>query len=87
MRDTVLPKMGVKLEDKEGQPPVIKLVDSETLMKELEEKEKVCSQSDWFKFDEKNEEMVLRFFNNTVTEKTCIDVVSQVNFDTSVCST
>ncbi|XP_053385262.1 cysteine--tRNA ligase, cytoplasmic-like [Mercenaria mercenaria] len=38
LRDEVLPNLGVRLEDKEGQPPVIKLVDRETLLKEREEK-------------------------------------------------
>jgi hypothetical protein len=42
LRDEVLPNLGVRLEDKEGQPPVIKLVDRETLLKEKEEKLKVC---------------------------------------------
>lgn len=41
LRDDVLPNLGVRLEDKEGQPPVIKLVDRETLLKEREEKLKV----------------------------------------------
>ncbi len=43
IRDTVLPNLGVRLEDHEGQPPVIKLVDRDTLMKEREEKVKVSS--------------------------------------------
>lgn len=38
LRDDVLPNLGVRLEDKEGQPPVIKLVDRETLLREREEK-------------------------------------------------
>lgn len=38
LRDDVLPNLGVRLEDKEGQPPVIKLEDRETLLKEREEK-------------------------------------------------
>ncbi|KAL3841577.1 hypothetical protein ACJMK2_019698 [Sinanodonta woodiana] len=38
VRDDVLPNLGVRLEDHEGQPPVIKLVDRETLLKEREEK-------------------------------------------------
>lgn len=42
LRDDVLPNLGVRLEDKDGQPPVIKLVDRETLLKEREEKLKVC---------------------------------------------
>ena len=41
LRDDVLPNMGVRLEDKEGKLPVIKLVDRDTLMKEREEKLKV----------------------------------------------
>ena len=38
LRDEVLPELGVRLEDKEDQPTVIKLVDKEVLMKEKEEK-------------------------------------------------
>ncbi|XP_046552685.1 cysteine--tRNA ligase, cytoplasmic-like isoform X1 [Haliotis rubra] len=38
IRDNVLPNLGVRLEDHEGQPPVIKLVDRDTLLKEREEK-------------------------------------------------
>ncbi|KAK7098490.1 cysteine--tRNA ligase, cytoplasmic-like [Littorina saxatilis] len=38
VRDTVLPNLGVRLEDVEGQPSVIKLVDKDTLLKEREEK-------------------------------------------------
>lgn len=38
VRDNVLPNVGVRLEDLEGQPSVIKLVDRDTLMKEREEK-------------------------------------------------
>lgn len=38
LRDTILPNLGVRLEDLEGQQSVIKLVDRETLMKEIEEK-------------------------------------------------
>ena len=41
IRDEVLPNLGVRLEDHEGQPPVIKLVDRETLLKEREEKLRV----------------------------------------------
>lgn len=41
LRDEVLPNLGVRLEDKEGQPPVIKLVDRETLLREKEEKMKL----------------------------------------------
>ncbi|ESP02550.1 hypothetical protein LOTGIDRAFT_237933 [Lottia gigantea] len=37
VRDVVLPELGVRLEDKEGRQPVIKLVDKETLRKEREE--------------------------------------------------
>jgi hypothetical protein len=42
LRDKVLQNLGVRLEDKEGQPPEIKLVDRETLLIEKEEKMKVC---------------------------------------------
>ncbi|WAR01867.1 SYCC-like protein [Mya arenaria] len=38
LRDDVLPELGVRLEDKEGQPPVIKLADRETLLREKQEK-------------------------------------------------
>merc|ERR1712018_41224 len=38
LRDDVLPLLGVRLEDKENEPTVIKLVDKEELMKEKEEK-------------------------------------------------
>jgi hypothetical protein len=41
VRDNVLPNLGVRLEDVEGQASVIKLVDRDTLMKEREEKLKV----------------------------------------------
>ncbi|KAM9329561.1 LOW QUALITY PROTEIN: cysteine--tRNA ligase, cytoplasmic-like [Gastrophryne carolinensis] len=41
IRDDVLPELGVRLEDHEGFPTVVKLVDKETLMKEREEKKKV----------------------------------------------
>lgn len=41
LRDDVLPNLGVRLEDKEGQPPVIKLADRDVLMKEREEKLRV----------------------------------------------
>ena len=38
LRDDILPQLGVRLEDKENEPTVIKLVDKEELMKEREEK-------------------------------------------------
>merc|ERR1712018_1053256 len=38
LRDDVLPLLGVRLENKENEPTVIKLVDKEELMKEKEEK-------------------------------------------------
>lgn len=38
LRDVDLPELGVRLEDKEDQPTVIKLVDKEVLLKEKEEK-------------------------------------------------
>ncbi|XP_075694186.1 cysteine--tRNA ligase, cytoplasmic isoform X1 [Rhinoderma darwinii] len=41
LRDDVLPELGVRLEDHEGLPTVVKLVDKETLLKEKEEKKKV----------------------------------------------
>lgn len=44
VRDDILPDLGVRLEDIEGHPPVIKLVDREVLMKEREEKIQVRSQ-------------------------------------------
>ncbi|PIK48564.1 putative cysteine--tRNA ligase, cytoplasmic isoform X3 [Apostichopus japonicus] len=36
LRDNVLPELGVRLEDREGEKSVVKLVDRETLMKERE---------------------------------------------------
>ncbi|XP_059166910.1 cysteine--tRNA ligase, cytoplasmic-like isoform X2 [Physella acuta] len=41
LRDTVLPELGVRLEDHEGAPTIIKLVDRETLMKERAEKQRL----------------------------------------------
>ena len=41
VRDNILPNLGVRLEDHEGQPSVIKLVDRDTLLKERQEKLKV----------------------------------------------
>jgi len=41
LRDVVLPGLGVRLEDKEGEPTVIKLVDKEELRREREERERV----------------------------------------------
>ncbi|XP_066557221.1 cysteine--tRNA ligase, cytoplasmic isoform X1 [Amia ocellicauda] len=41
VRDEILPELGVRLEDHEGLPTVVKLVDRETLLKEREEKKKV----------------------------------------------
>uniref|UniRef100_F6UF61 Cysteine--tRNA ligase, cytoplasmic n=1 Tax=Monodelphis domestica TaxID=13616 RepID=F6UF61_MONDO len=38
LRDDVLPELGVRLEDHEGLPTVLKLVDRDTLVKEREEK-------------------------------------------------
>ena len=38
LRDNVLPELGVRLEDKENEPTVIKLVDKAELLKEKEEK-------------------------------------------------
>ncbi|XP_054580859.1 cysteine--tRNA ligase, cytoplasmic [Eptesicus fuscus] len=38
LRDDVLPELGVRLEDHEGLPTVVKLVDRETLLREREEK-------------------------------------------------
>ncbi|XP_075044490.1 cysteine--tRNA ligase, cytoplasmic isoform X2 [Mixophyes fleayi] len=40
LRDDILPDLGVRLEDHEGLPTVVKLVDKETLLKEKEEKKK-----------------------------------------------
>ena len=47
LRDDVLPNLGVRLEDHEGQSASIKLVDKETLLKERQEKLKVilCKKS------------------------------------------
>uniref|UniRef100_A0AAY4DB33 Cysteine--tRNA ligase, cytoplasmic n=1 Tax=Denticeps clupeoides TaxID=299321 RepID=A0AAY4DB33_9TELE len=41
VRDETLPDLGVRLEDHEGLPTVMKLVDRETLLKEKEEKRKL----------------------------------------------
>uniref|UniRef100_A0A672JQZ2 Cysteine--tRNA ligase, cytoplasmic n=1 Tax=Salarias fasciatus TaxID=181472 RepID=A0A672JQZ2_SALFA len=41
LRDETLPELGVRLEDHEGLPTVVKLVDKDTLLKEREEKKKV----------------------------------------------
>ncbi|XP_043827345.1 cysteine--tRNA ligase, cytoplasmic isoform X2 [Dromiciops gliroides] len=40
LRDDILPELGVRLEDHEGLPTVVKLVDRDTLLKEREEKKK-----------------------------------------------
>nr|CAI5849666.1 unnamed protein product [Callosobruchus analis] len=40
LRDDVLPNVGVRLEDREGGPSAVKLVDKETLLKEKEAKKK-----------------------------------------------
>ncbi|CAH1954638.1 unnamed protein product [Acanthoscelides obtectus] len=40
LRDEVLPNIGVRLEDREGGPSAVKLVDKETLLKEKEAKRK-----------------------------------------------
>uniref|UniRef100_A0A7N6B094 Cysteine--tRNA ligase, cytoplasmic n=1 Tax=Anabas testudineus TaxID=64144 RepID=A0A7N6B094_ANATE len=42
VRDDTLPELGVRLEDHEGLPTVVKLVDKETLLKEREEKKKMA---------------------------------------------
>uniref|UniRef100_A0A8D0GCU1 Cysteine--tRNA ligase, cytoplasmic n=1 Tax=Sphenodon punctatus TaxID=8508 RepID=A0A8D0GCU1_SPHPU len=41
LRDDTLPELGVRLEDHEGLPTVVKLVDKDTLLKEREEKKKI----------------------------------------------
>uniref|UniRef100_A0A8D2JI05 Cysteine--tRNA ligase, cytoplasmic n=1 Tax=Varanus komodoensis TaxID=61221 RepID=A0A8D2JI05_VARKO len=41
LRDDVLPELGVRLEDHDGLPTVVKLVDRDTLLKEREEKKKI----------------------------------------------
>ncbi|KAM4592432.1 cysteine--tRNA ligase, cytoplasmic isoform 2-T2 [Odontesthes bonariensis] len=41
IRDDTLPELGVRLEDHEGLPTVVKLVDKETLLKEREEKKRI----------------------------------------------
>ena len=38
LRDDILPNLGVRLEDKEDGPAVIKLVDRDVLMRERQEK-------------------------------------------------
>uniref|UniRef100_A0A8C9UYH8 Cysteine--tRNA ligase, cytoplasmic n=1 Tax=Scleropages formosus TaxID=113540 RepID=A0A8C9UYH8_SCLFO len=47
VRDETLPELGVRLEDHEGLPTVVKLVDRETLLKEKEEKKKVRADSSY----------------------------------------
>uniref|UniRef100_A0A8C5SZS3 Cysteine--tRNA ligase, cytoplasmic n=1 Tax=Laticauda laticaudata TaxID=8630 RepID=A0A8C5SZS3_LATLA len=42
LRDDILPEHGVRFEDHEGLPTVVKLVDRDTLLKEREEKEKAA---------------------------------------------
>ncbi|CAL1546078.1 unnamed protein product, partial [Lymnaea stagnalis] len=46
VRDDVLPDLGVRLEDHEGTPTVIKLVDKEQLLKEKEEKKRVALETE-----------------------------------------
>ncbi|KFU94342.1 Cysteine--tRNA ligase, cytoplasmic, partial [Chaetura pelagica] len=41
LRDDILPELGVRFEDHEGLPTVVKLVDKDTLLKEREEKKKL----------------------------------------------
>ncbi|XP_004852181.2 cysteine--tRNA ligase, cytoplasmic isoform X1 [Heterocephalus glaber] len=41
LRDDILPELGVRFEDREGLPTVVKLVDRDTLLKEREEKKRV----------------------------------------------
>lgn len=41
IRDDTLPELGVRLEDHEGLPTVVKLVDKETLLRERDEKKKM----------------------------------------------
>ncbi|KAK0136729.1 Cysteine--tRNA ligase, cytoplasmic [Merluccius polli] len=41
VRDETLPELGVRLEDHEGLPTVVKLVDKETLLKERDEKKRM----------------------------------------------
>ncbi|XP_042372708.1 cysteine--tRNA ligase, cytoplasmic-like, partial [Plectropomus leopardus] len=41
IRDDTLPELGVRLEDHEGLPTVVKLVDKETLLREREEKKQI----------------------------------------------
>uniref|UniRef100_A0A671Q118 Cysteine--tRNA ligase, cytoplasmic n=1 Tax=Sinocyclocheilus anshuiensis TaxID=1608454 RepID=A0A671Q118_9TELE len=41
LRDDTLPELGVRLEDRDGLPTSVKLVDKETLLKEREEKKKM----------------------------------------------
>uniref|UniRef100_A0A8C1TAH3 Cysteine--tRNA ligase, cytoplasmic n=1 Tax=Cyprinus carpio TaxID=7962 RepID=A0A8C1TAH3_CYPCA len=45
LRDDTLPELGVRLEDRDGLPTSVKLVDKETLLKEREEKKKVIAES------------------------------------------
>ncbi|XP_022446801.1 cysteine--tRNA ligase, cytoplasmic isoform X3 [Delphinapterus leucas] len=43
LRDDILPELGVRFEDHEGLPTVVKLVDRDTLLREREEKKRVTS--------------------------------------------
>ncbi|CAH1787800.1 unnamed protein product [Owenia fusiformis] len=57
VRDDTLPNLGVRLEDHEGQPSVIKLVDRDTLLKEREEKIKLEEQKRLEKERKKQEKL------------------------------
>uniref|UniRef100_A0A8D0C7N9 Cysteine--tRNA ligase, cytoplasmic n=1 Tax=Salvator merianae TaxID=96440 RepID=A0A8D0C7N9_SALMN len=50
LRNDILPEHGVRLEDHEGLPTVVKLVDRDTLLKEREEKKKVLRLLIWASF-------------------------------------
>ncbi|NXY35373.1 SYCC protein, partial [Pomatorhinus ruficollis] len=41
LRDDILPELGVRFEDHEGLPTVVKFMDKDTLLKEREEKKKI----------------------------------------------
>ncbi|XP_077867451.1 cysteine--tRNA ligase, cytoplasmic-like [Saccoglossus kowalevskii] len=56
VRDDILPELGVRLEDHEGQPTVVKLVDRETLMKEKEQMKKLAEEKQRKKEEAKQKE-------------------------------
>ncbi|XP_070558750.1 cysteine--tRNA ligase, cytoplasmic-like [Ptychodera flava] len=56
LRDDVLPELGVRLEDHEGQPTVVKLVDKDILMKEREQARQLAEEKQRKKEEAKQKE-------------------------------